>query len=408
MKRASLVLSAANAVLAAPVAYLGVMTVIAATSASRPGRPPPPGPPTTRFVVLVPAHDEAATIATMLASLAAARYPAGLLTVHVVADNCTDSTAAIAGEFPVEVHERFDPGDPGKGPALNWLVRRLIDREEPFDVAVFVDADTSVDPGFLAAIDRRFRAGARAVQGNYGVRDPFATSATAIRWCALACRHHLRPLARTAIGGSCGLFGNGMAFDRDLVARRQWTAHLVEDMEFQLDLLLDGVMVEYERDAGVVAEMPRTLAASVTQHQRWERGRIQIARSHGPVLLRRLVRPWPARRVAVLDALADMSVPPLSLLGAGVAVSAFSGTALAVLAAGPTKKMNLVVGFAMVGVLTAHVLTALRLGRAPRAAYAALLRAPGLAIWKVWVLVRSVTGQDPRWIRTRRNAEDVR
>src|SRR5262249_20313785 len=155
--------------------------------------------------------------------------------------------------------------------------------------------------GFLAAMDRRFQAGAAAVQGYYGVRQAFDSTPSALRYCALACRHHARPLGRNAIGGSCGLFGNGMAFRRDVIETREWTDHLVEDMEFQLELLLAGVTVEYEPEAEVEAEMPTTFAASVTQHQRWETGRAQIARQYLPRLFQRLVKPGPARRVAVAD-----------------------------------------------------------------------------------------------------------
>jgi cellulose synthase/poly-beta-1,6-N-acetylglucosamine synthase-like glycosyltransferase len=406
---ASRLLTAANVVLGVPVAYLGGLTFVAARAGRAAARPTATGTPTTRFAVLVPAHDEATVISDTLASIGAADYPSELFSVHVVADNCVDSTVAVAGMFGVDVHERSDPDAPGKGPALNWLIARLVERGDPFDVAVFVDADTTMDPGFLAAMDGRFRNGARAVQGNYGVRDGFATSATALRWCALACRHHLRPLARTSIGGSCGLFGNGMAFDRDLVVSRRWTDHLVEDMEFQLDLLLDGVTVEYAAEAKVLAEIPHTLEDSVSQHQRWERGRLQIARSHAPRLVRRLARPAPATRVAVADALADLSVPPLSLLGASVAASTCGGMALMVLPHGRAKTANVVAGLAMATVLAAHVLTALRLVKAPRAAYTALLRAPGLAAWKVRVMIRPSRGsQDVRWIRTRRNAEGSR
>ncbi len=83
----------------------------------------------------------------------------------------------------------------------------------------------------------------------------------AFRFAALACRHHLRPLGRTRLGGSCGLYGNGMMFTRSLFEGRRWTGHLVEDAELQNELLLDGHLVTYVPDAVVWAEMPHTLVA---------------------------------------------------------------------------------------------------------------------------------------------------
>lgn len=49
--------------------------------------------PTTRFVAVIPAHDERLGIARTVQSLLAADYPEHLRRVLVVADNCTDDTA---------------------------------------------------------------------------------------------------------------------------------------------------------------------------------------------------------------------------------------------------------------------------------------------------------------------------
>ena len=403
--------AAANATLAFPVGYLGLLTVVAIRTDRR-GRNADGSSSAiersqahSRFVVLVPAHNEASTLPKMLAGMAAQNYPASQFSVHVVADNCTDDTASIARAGGAVVHERFNLDERGKGPALNWLIDRLVERCEPFDVAVFVDADTTAAPGFLAALDERFRLGAVAVQGHYGVREAFESTATTLRYCALACRHHLRPTARTALGGSCGLFGNGMAFARSLIVDRRWSGHLVEDMEFQLELLLDGVYVEYEPAAAVLAEMPHTLAASTTQHQRWEQGRRQIRSRFVPLLARRVVRPvGRRRRVAAVDALADMIVPPLSLLAAATGAAATLSAAAAVVAPTAFRRSNALFGAGLVVVVSVHVATALRLVHAPAAAYRALLQAPRLAAWKFMLMVRPARS-DGEWIRTKRNAE---
>jgi cellulose synthase/poly-beta-1,6-N-acetylglucosamine synthase-like glycosyltransferase len=356
-------------------------------------------------VVLIPAHNEAASIGETLTSLVDQTYPAERFTVHVVADNCTDATARIAAQAGARVHERHDDSDRGKGPALNWLIQRVLADETGFDVAVFIDADTTVDREFLSAIDRAFVDGAVAVQGYYGVRRAFESVPSSLRFCALAARHHLRPSARCAIGGSCGLFGNGMAFRRELLADRPWRAHLVEDMQFQLDLLFKGVLVRYVPEARVEAEMPNTFAASVTQHQRWEQGRRQIVRQYWPRLVTAIVRGRPMKRVAATDCLADMTLPPLSVLGAGVAMSAVSGAVIHAIAPSRQTRRNALVGAGLVVGLAGHVLAALRLVNAPRAAYVALIRAPQLAAWKIGVMLHLVGNRaDGSWVRTSRNA----
>ena len=86
-----------------------------------------------RLAVIVPAHDEEALLTRLLASLAGQEYPADLYAVHVIADNCGDATAALARAAGVAV--------------LSATAS---------DAYVFVDADSIVEPGFLAG------AGARA------------------------------------------------------------------------------------------------------------------------------------------------------------------------------------------------------------------------------------------------------
>src|SRR3954447_26015924 len=72
--------------------YLGVLTIAAA---SQPARRESRRAPLTRFVLMVPAHDEESVIADTLESFKQLAYDRAHFAVHVVADNCTDRTAAI-------------------------------------------------------------------------------------------------------------------------------------------------------------------------------------------------------------------------------------------------------------------------------------------------------------------------
>jgi cellulose synthase/poly-beta-1,6-N-acetylglucosamine synthase-like glycosyltransferase len=353
-------------------------------------------------VILIPAHDEARVIAKTIDSIRKQEYPSELFSVHVVADNCTDATADIATRHGAEVHERFDPVAPGKGPALEWLLGQLADCKA--SAVVVLDADTSMAPGFLSAIDHAIADGGSAWQAYYTVRDPESSPATALRRAALALRHYVRPLGRTAVGGSCGLFGNGMVFRRELLADRQFSSHLTEDVEFQLELLLDGVLVGFVPEAVIEAEMPTTLDAARTQNERWELGRLQLARSYVPKLLRGALRAGTPHRVALADAALDQLVPPLSVLAAGTTLTTVVATVLPLPGrsrgsrTGATLAWVAMLGFAL------HVVGGLRLARMPRSAYLALLRAPRLVVWKVALWVRVLLRpHEVTWRRTTRN-----
>jgi cellulose synthase/poly-beta-1,6-N-acetylglucosamine synthase-like glycosyltransferase len=393
--------TAVRASLAVISAYLGVLTV-AGAAASRRTRPVSAGS-RRRYSVLIPAHDEERLIGATVASVARLDYPPESVEVHVVADNCTDSTSAVARSAGACVHEREDPARPGKGPALQWLLARLSARGELGDAVVFIDADTVVDAGFLRAVDAQLDRGALVVQGHYAVADDGSSPAVAFRAAAMAARTYLRPMGRTAIGGSAGLHGNGMIFHRSAVADLRWSDHLTEDVELHVDLLLAGIRVQFAPDARVAAEMPSSLAAARTQHERWERGRVEIARRYVPRLLRRVVKGGSAGRVAYLDAAMDLLVPPLSVVAGAAAGTSLVGAARRCLT-GDRGGGDLVVGMTTMAIVTGHVLTALRLTDAPPSTYRALLQTPRMVAWKLrlWFGVVVDPGR-ATWTRTERN-----
>ncbi|MET0143885.1 MAG: glycosyltransferase family 2 protein [Ilumatobacteraceae bacterium] len=403
----AVVLRAASVGLAVPVAYLTVLTAVAwGATAVRWRRPrastAAAGRARRRFAVLVPAHDEAQVIAETLGALQRVEYPDDRYEVHVLADHCSDGTAAIARSLGACVHE-IDGELRGKGPALAGAIARLTDPElvsddDPLGAIVVVDADTIVAPGFLLALDAAFEAGADAVQGHYRVLEPGGSTGAALRAAALASRHHLRPLARTTLGASSGLYGNGMAFTPRLLAGRKWSNHLTEDIELQQELLLDGTCVAYAPDAVVEAAMPATLEGATTQNERWERGRIELARRYVPRLVRRAVTRRGRERVAAVDGVLDHVTPPMSVLVAAVGVVGAAGAGVA-LVRGRRLRGSLVLPAAV----TVHVLSGLILDEAPRSVYRSLLHAPSMVLWKVRLWGRMLVRRgEMDWVRTAR------
>ena len=110
------------------------------------------GGPVT-VTVLIPAHNEAASIGATLDSLGA-QDPAPNRVI-VVADNCTDATesdrASARGGGVVSVGNTHK-----KAGALNQALRGLLDGLGDNDIVMCMDADTVLDDGFLAAGVQRF------------------------------------------------------------------------------------------------------------------------------------------------------------------------------------------------------------------------------------------------------------
>jgi hypothetical protein len=347
-----------------------------------------------RFTILVPAHDEQAGIGATLDSLAACDYPRAKRRVIVIADNCTDRTADCAREAGVEAWERTDDTRRGKGHALIWALERLQAEGDSLDALAVIDADCTVSPNILSAIDTRLRSGVSAVQVDYVAANPETSRASALRFGGFALMNTVRFLGKQRLGLSCGLVGTGMAFTGDLLRRQPWSATgLVEDGEYHLRLVLAGERAEYVAEASVSSAVPTSLRASSDQQARWEQGKLELIRHWSPRLVSAgLLRRDPVRLHAGLECL----VPPQSLIAAGSV-----GSAVAALLLG--SRRLLVMSLATLAAQSTFVLAGLRLVRAPAAVYRALLLAPALVLGKVALYARLLMGRGPTaWVRTER------
>jgi cellulose synthase/poly-beta-1,6-N-acetylglucosamine synthase-like glycosyltransferase len=244
-----------------------------------------------RFDVIVPAHNEAAVIEAVVANLLKLDWPVDGYRVLVIADNCTDSTAALARLAGAVVLERHDLTRRGKGYALAYAFEASQAKRWAHAVAV-VDADTEVSPNLLEAFAARIESGAKAIQVHYGVLNPNDSWRTRLMAVAMAAFHRVRSRAREKLKVSCGLRGNGWCVTHRVLRRVPYHAYsLAEDIEYGIDLGLAGCRVHYADEAQVVGMMVSGDAAASLQRRRWEDGRFQLIRSRSGPLLKSASRP---------------------------------------------------------------------------------------------------------------------
>jgi 1,2-diacylglycerol 3-beta-glucosyltransferase len=370
--------------------YLMVLTVAAARWRPRVLR----APEVRRFAVLVPAHDEAGVIARLLRSLRGQYYPRQRVEVFVVADNCSDTTAAIARRGGAVVYERRDEDLRAKGHALRWLLDR-VRAYGRFDAYVVFDADSVVGPDFLSRMDGLLEAGSKVIQGQYGVLNASASPLSALRDAAFASLHYVRPLGRHSLGLSCGLKGNGMCFDAATLDAHGWTAAgLAEDVELHLALVRAGLRVDFAPGAIVRADMPTSLRGATSQNMRWEAGRLSAAHDDVPEMLLEACR---SRDLVMIDACVEQLIPPLS-------VAVALGVATSVLAALLGASLVSIVALAGTLAIVGHVMAGLFAVKAPWRTYLALFGAPPYIAWKLVVYLRAITARSRlAWIRTPRS-----
>ncbi|WP_338641745.1 glycosyltransferase family 2 protein [Burkholderia pyrrocinia] len=271
----------------------------------------PESVPRPSIAVIVPAHDEsrsiAATLDALLPDLTARDR------VVVVADNCSDDTAAIAARLGAEAISRVDAERRGKGFALEYGVAHLAGGAAPPDAVVFVDADCRVAPGAIARLAALACASGRPVQAQYLLRAPAGAGlGMRISEFAVRLKNDIRPRGGRHLGAPCQLAGSGMALPWPLVASvTLGTANLVEDLALGIDLTLAGRPPVYCGEALVTSELPTAASSHRVQRQRWEQGHLRMIGQMAPRLLLAAVR---RRSWACLAAALDLLVLPLTLL----------------------------------------------------------------------------------------------
>jgi cellulose synthase/poly-beta-1,6-N-acetylglucosamine synthase-like glycosyltransferase len=375
---------------AAVALYLLLLTVLSSRAAPRKR-----SSGQLRFDVIVPAHDEAAVIERVVASLRSLDWPTDRFRVIVVADNCGDATATLARAAGAEVLERRDGMRRGKGYALELAFR--VSRERAWASAVVVvDADSVVSANLLEAFAVRIEGSATAVQAHYHVLNAGASWRTRLMSIALASFHQVRSRARERLQLSCGLRGNGWCVTHRLLREVPYQAFSVtEDLEYGIALGMAGHRVQYADEAGVAAAMVSDALAAGTQRQRWEGGRFRLIRDKSPALLRAAI--GPGGRVC-LDLALDLLVLPLSYVALNVAVLILLA-GLASLRV-PAMAPWLWLGVASAWCLALYVLRGWKLSGVGIRGLLDLARVPHFILWKVLLMLRARTSEE--WIRTKR------
>ena len=241
--------------------------------------------------VLIPAHNEEGTLPHTLASLLSQSHrPERII---VVADNCTDSTVAIAHQAGVDILESVH-NTKKKAGALNQALTRLLPGQGDNDLVMVMDADTVLDDGFLEAAVQRF-SGDRALMAVGGLfygeegdgllgqfqRNEYIRYARELRrrrgrlFVLTGTASIFRPSALRTVADSRGRLipgCHGDVYD---------TAALTEDNELTLALKSLGALMISPAQCTVVTEVMPTLQTLWAQRLRWQRGALENLGAYG-------------------------------------------------------------------------------------------------------------------------------
>jgi cellulose synthase/poly-beta-1,6-N-acetylglucosamine synthase-like glycosyltransferase len=296
--------------LAIPVGIF-FLEVVAAVALPRQESPPCSSNELRRRVaVLIPAHNESTGLLPTLADIKVQLRAGDRLLV--VADNCTDDTAAVAAAAGAEVISRNDLGKIGKGYALEWGLQHL--SVNPPDIVIIIDADCRLADGSIDSLSMTCALTGRPVQALDLMQAPDKSAINfQVAEFAWRVKNWVRPLGLSALGLPCQLMGTGMAFPWAIIrSTKLASGHVVEDLKLGLDLATAGSLPIFCPSARVTSRFPTSAAAADRQRERWEHGHIDMILAGVPRLL---ISAITRRNMGLLALALDLAVPPLVLLG---------------------------------------------------------------------------------------------
>lgn len=361
------------------------------------------GVPKTRFLILIPAHNEELGIAGTLRSITEMHYPPDLYTVVVVADRCTDNTVGIVTQHGVRCLQRQE-GLAGKGATIAWGVQESRAAGVRFDALVIVDADTLVDSQLLHAFDAAFQRGHQVQQGYNYISNPWASPFTRIIAVTGVLRNARFYAAKTYLGIPGMLTGTGMCLSEAVLTRHGWQAFSVgEDWEFSVDLLLAGERIYFNPLARTLARESQDLQQASRQRLRWASGRYAVTGNKVGTMVAEGLK---TGRWSLVDAAVTLMAPNYSSQ-ASLALLSLAGSAINFWH--PDWSFTAYWAAGLLTAIAAYFLLGVFSTESPKKALAGLLMIPVVLPWRLAIEVAGLLGFGRKnWGRMSRPGTPVR
>lgn len=350
-----------------------------------------------RFGIIIPAHDEAEVIRSTLDSMRRIEYPQELFDVVVIADNCSDETAAIVRDTGFKCLERFDIHKKGKGYALEYAFNQLLPND--YDAFVVIDADSIVSADFLAYMNLRLQKGQAVIQAYDGLSNPDSSALTYMFYVGNIIENKLFYAAKERLGLPIMLRGNGMCFSRTIIERYPWRAFsIVEDTEYGLNLVKAGIRIHFASEMKVLAKQPENLKQAHTQRLRWASGNATLSKGYAIRLMWQGIK---ERRFDLVDAGFSFFVlsKPLLLLGSLVAVTMSAGVSFS----GAAGSVWFIWAATLLAAQLLYLLVGIVMGGLTIRNLQLLLQTPLMILWFIYVTLLGLAGHKKnQWLRTER------
>ena len=244
-----------------------------------------------KYGICIAARNEEKVIGNLLDSIHKQDYPSELLTVFVVADNCTDKTAEIARSKGAIVYERFDDKHKTKGYALQYLFKNIENdyKTNSFDGYFIFDADNLLNTNYITKMNDAFDSGSKIItsyRNSKNFDENWLASSYALHWVrSVRINHRARSFLRLATN----IQGTGFLFSNEVVRNGWKYTSLTEDRALTADAVAQGYQITYQNEAMFYDEQPTKIKVAFKQRIRWAKGHLQAFVESGPYLFMNII-----------------------------------------------------------------------------------------------------------------------
>lgn len=239
-----------------------------------------------KYAIMIAARNEENVIGNLIDSIKRQSYNQDLLTIFVVADNCTDKTAKIVRDKGCICYERFDDIHKTKGFALQFLVEN-IKRDygiETFDGYFIFDADNLLKKDYIERMNEAFDEGVKIITSYRNTKnfdENWISSTYALHWIRSIRSNHR---ARSVLHLATNIQGTGFLFANELIKDGWKYTSITEDRAFTADAVSMGYEISYNDAAEFYDEQPTSLKIALRQRLRWSKGHLLAFAESGPKL----------------------------------------------------------------------------------------------------------------------------
>ena len=272
-----------------------------------------------KFAFIIAARNEQAVIGNLINSIKQQNYPAELIDVIVVADNCTDDTAQIAREHGAICYERFNNMLVGKGYALDYCFNKIVEQfgdYTAYDGYFIFDADNVIDKNYVKEMNKVFDRGYNVITSyrNSKNYDTIWITSGYSLWFIREAKYLNNP--RMMLKTSCAVSGTGFLVNSSIIKKNNgWKFNLLtEDIQFSVVNILEGEKIGYCESAMFYDEQPTTFKQSWNQRMRWSKGFYQVMFRYGRELIAMMFK---KREMFVSCYDMFMTLAPATLLSIG-------------------------------------------------------------------------------------------